>query len=333
VLFRSPVYEPPDTDPLVQAVNAAVRAGIIVVASAGNAGKNPDTGNVWYGGILSPGNAPSAVTVGAVDTNGSPTLLDDAIPTYSSRGPARFTRLPKPDIAAPGQGMVSTAALDSALFRAHPERQVVARDGVARYLRLNGTSMAAAVTTGTVALMIDANQHHFTTRLTPNAVKAFLEFSAFSLAGVDLVSQGRGELNSGGAVALAAAIDPARAQGDWWLTTPIDTFTTTGSESGVWAQSVLWGNRMIWGNTVFIHQPAWNADVAWGAGDGDTVVWGNAQGDGDTVVWGNNEEDTVVWGNSIEDDDTVVWGNDLDTVVWGNGGEDDDTVVWGNSLP
>src|SRR3954465_2063532 len=83
-----PVYEPPDTDPLVQAVNAAVRAGIIVVASAGNAGKNPATGKVRNGGILAPGNAPSAVTVGAVDTNGSPTLLDDAIPTYSSRGPA-----------------------------------------------------------------------------------------------------------------------------------------------------------------------------------------------------------------------------------------------------
>src|SRR5205085_11751320 len=98
-----PVYEPPDTDPLVQAVNAAVRAGIIVVASAGNVGKNPKTGDVWYGGILSPANASSVVTVGALDTNGSATLLDDTVPTYSSRGPARFTNLPKPDIVAPGQ--------------------------------------------------------------------------------------------------------------------------------------------------------------------------------------------------------------------------------------
>ncbi|HEY7170140.1 MAG TPA: S8 family serine peptidase [Vicinamibacterales bacterium] len=327
-----PVYEPPDTDPLVQAVNAAVRAGIIVVASAGNVGKNPDTGNVWYGGILSPGNAPSVVTVGAVDTNGSTTLSDDSIPVYSSRGPARFTNLPKPDIAAPGQGMVAPAALHSTLYQTHPDRQVPGLDGNARYFRLNGTSMAAAVTSGAVALMIDANQHHFSTRLTPNVVKALLEFSAFPLPGSDVVSQGRGELNAGGAVALASAIDPALAQGQWWLTTPIDTFTTVGNESGVWAQSVVWGTRIIWGNTVFINQPAWAADVVWGAGDSDTVVWGNSGGDDDTVVWGNNEEDTVVWGNSTEGD-TVVWGNGGDTVVWGNGDEDEDTVVWGNSLP
>jgi len=324
-----PVYEPPDTDPLVQAVNAAVRAGIVVVASAGNAGKNPNTGNPWYGGILSPGNAQSVVTVGAVDTNGSDTLLDDTVPTYSSRGPTRFTNLAKPDIAAPGQAMISTAAINSSLYKAHPERQVAGVDGVGRYFRLNGTSMAAAVTSGTVALMIDANRQSFSKRLTPNTVKALLEFSAFPLAGTNAVTQGRGELNRDGAVALASAIDPSRAPGDWWLTSPVDTFTYVGSESGVWAQSVVWGTTVISGNTVFINQPAFDAQTVWGAG-AETVVWGNSGGGDDTVVWGNDTGDTVVWGN---DDDTVVWGNDDDTVVWGNGVGDFDTVVWGNSLP
>ena len=40
-----PIYEPAATDPLVQAVEAAVRAGIVVVASAGNYGLNPETGS------------------------------------------------------------------------------------------------------------------------------------------------------------------------------------------------------------------------------------------------------------------------------------------------
>jgi serine protease AprX len=327
-----PVYEPPATDPLVQAVNAAVRAGIVVIASAGNVGKNPNTGNAWYGGILSPGNSPAVVTVGAVDTNTSLTIVDDTVPVYSSRGPARFTNLPKPDIAAPGQAMVSTAALHSSMYAAHPERHVPGKDGdsVGHYLRLNGTSMSAAVTSGTVALMIDANRRKFSTRLTPNAVKALLEFTAIPLAGADAVTQGRGEINPAGAVALASAIDPAQAQGEWWLTSPVDTFTTVGTETGVWAQSVVWGTKIVYGNTVFINQPAWAGDIVWGAGDDDTVVWGNSTGDDDTVVWGNNEEDTVVWGNSA-DNDTVVWGND-DTVVWGNAA-DEDTVVWGNGLP
>ena len=47
-----PPYESAATDPLVQAVEAASRAGIVVVVSAGNVGVNPQTGQVGYGGIL-----------------------------------------------------------------------------------------------------------------------------------------------------------------------------------------------------------------------------------------------------------------------------------------
>ena len=60
------IYEPAGRDPLVQAVQAASRAGIVVVVSAGNYGTNPTTNEVGYAGITSPGNAPSAITVGAV---------------------------------------------------------------------------------------------------------------------------------------------------------------------------------------------------------------------------------------------------------------------------
>ena len=50
-----PIYEPAATDPLVQAVEHAARAGIVVVASAGNFGLNRKTGLPGYGGIASPG--------------------------------------------------------------------------------------------------------------------------------------------------------------------------------------------------------------------------------------------------------------------------------------
>src|SRR5207248_4360984 len=62
-----PIFESAATDPLVQAVERASRAGVIVVAAAGNYGKNPTTGTPGYAGITSPGNAPSAITVGAVN--------------------------------------------------------------------------------------------------------------------------------------------------------------------------------------------------------------------------------------------------------------------------
>src|SRR5262249_59057696 len=50
-----PILEPASTDPLVQAVERASQAGVIVVAAAGNYGKNPTTGERGYGGIPSPG--------------------------------------------------------------------------------------------------------------------------------------------------------------------------------------------------------------------------------------------------------------------------------------
>ena len=85
-----PIYEPAATDPLVQAVERAVAAGIVVVTSAGNEGTNRVTGQVGYAGITSPGNAPSAITVGAVDTRNTITRLDDQVTTFSSRGPTWY---------------------------------------------------------------------------------------------------------------------------------------------------------------------------------------------------------------------------------------------------
>src|SRR6185503_12086908 len=49
-----PPYAPAASDPLVQAVEAATRAGIVVVVAAGNVGVSTFTHRVGYGGILSP---------------------------------------------------------------------------------------------------------------------------------------------------------------------------------------------------------------------------------------------------------------------------------------
>jgi serine protease AprX len=74
-----PIYESAATDPLVQAVEQAVRAGIVVVVSAGNFGTNPNTGLTGYAGITSPGNAPSAITVGSARTFGTIARGDDVV--------------------------------------------------------------------------------------------------------------------------------------------------------------------------------------------------------------------------------------------------------------
>ena len=75
-------------DPVNLAVQDLNALGILVVAAAGNEGKNA-SGDKLYGHIHSPGNDPSVLTVGAVNTRGTDTSADDAITTFSSRGPTR----------------------------------------------------------------------------------------------------------------------------------------------------------------------------------------------------------------------------------------------------
>jgi serine protease AprX len=294
-----PIFERLETDPFVQAVEAAVRSGIVVVVSAGNVGRSLTTGLPGSGGILSPANAPSAITVGALDTGNTTTRGDDTIPTYSSRGPTWYDALPKPDLVAPGHGLVADAAIGSTLYTQFPGAQVSGGGVVARFLRLGGTSMSAAVTSGVVALMIEASRNESGLAPPPETIKALLAYTALPLDGPDALTQGRGAINPSGAVALTLALaDAGWPSGD--ITTPVAPATTIAGETWTWGQSFDGGDTVVWGNGG--GEPAWVETVVWGNVDwGDTVVWGNA----DTIGWG----DTVVWGNADGWGDTVVWGN------------------------
>nr|MBA3714489.1 S8 family serine peptidase [Pyrinomonadaceae bacterium] len=108
----TPAIESYTIDPLCRAVRGLVDAGMVVVAAAGNNGKS-GSGQKVYGQIHSPGNEPSALTVGATNTYGTNSRNDDVIASYSSRGPTRsfwtdvanvkhYDHLMKPDLVAPG---------------------------------------------------------------------------------------------------------------------------------------------------------------------------------------------------------------------------------------
>src|SRR6476620_3033365 len=106
------------TDPLTLAAKRLVDQGIVVVTAAGNLGLNA-SGQKQYGGILSPGNAPWVICVGASSTQGTTGSTDDTVADFSSRGPTRGDYLAKPDLVAPGFGIRSLAVPGSSLFGAN----------------------------------------------------------------------------------------------------------------------------------------------------------------------------------------------------------------------
>jgi serine protease AprX len=311
-----PIYEPASTDPLVQAVERASRAGILVLAAAGNMGINQTTGLPGYAGINSPGNAPSAITIGSVATSDTVARGDDRIPDYSSSGPTWYDAIVKPDLLAPGHRIIAVGAKRSTIYRDYPQLRAADAD----YIRLSGTSMATAVASGVVALMVEQHRaaHPGTPALTPNMVKAMLQYSAVAVrndAGLeyDVLREGAGALNGAGAVQLGRAVDTTAARGAFWLRPEPFPWTSIGGETVSWNQGVIWGSAVIWGSTVPVNQAAWGNAVIWGSG----TNWANAN----AVIWGSN----VVW------TDPQAWGN---AVIWGSGslGTTDGTaVIWGST--
>ncbi|MGB5174791.1 MAG: S8 family peptidase, partial [Thermoanaerobaculia bacterium] len=141
-------------DPLNQAVMRLWQAGIVVVASAGNRGPEAMTIGV-------PGNVPYVITVGAMTDNFTPRdPADDLLTAFSSTGPT-VEGFVKPEVVAPGGHVKGLMATSTELAVTHPEFH----DG-ANYFVMSGTSQAAAVVTGVVALML-----HQSPFLTPDEVK------------------------------------------------------------------------------------------------------------------------------------------------------------------
>ena len=191
-----PVFETYRDDPLCQAAQRAVDAGILVVAAAGNFGKTDD-GRPVVGGVIAPGNTPSVLTVGALNTRGTARRSDDIMATYSSRGPTAFDGVLKPELVAPGNKIVAASAAGGYLANTYPERIVSGR-GNSAYFEMSGTSMSAAVVSGAAALVLEARP-----QLTPAQVKAALQLTSSRVTDAGLIEAGAGSLNVAAAVALA----------------------------------------------------------------------------------------------------------------------------------
>ncbi|WP_410672828.1 S8 family serine peptidase [Amycolatopsis sp. cmx-4-68] len=164
------------TDPVSQAVNAlTAQYGTLFVAPAGNdrALDLPEPGPV-----VSPAAADAALAVGSVSAA-------DVTSPFSNRGPRLGDYAVKPDLAAPGEGIVSA--------RAAGTRDGDAAPVDADYARLSGTSMAAPHVAGSAALLLQRHPDWTAGRLKPTLT------STAQPTG-DVAGQGAGRVDAGRAV-------------------------------------------------------------------------------------------------------------------------------------
>jgi serine protease AprX len=226
------------------------------------------------------------ITVGALDHNETVSTADDSLASYSSRGKTE-DGVYKPDLIAPGRKIVAPLAGPNVVLAQQLPDHIV--DGT--YLRLSGTSMAAPVTAGVVALVLQRYPN-----LTPDQVKWLLTNTARTYAGQ---------------ADQASVVDPLAAlkRAAWGnvgqanqglvpsggtLLSPVTTLLggLLGG-SGLVADAGFW-NAGFW-NAGFWNAGFWNAGF-WNAGFWNAGFWNG--GTWDAGFWNAGSWDAGFWNDA-----------------------------------
>jgi serine protease AprX len=280
-------------DPLNQAVMRAWAAGIVVVAAAGNAGPAAQT-------IEVPGNVPYVITVGAMTDNYTPWSPSNwKLTSFSSTGPT-YEGFVKPEVIAPGGHVIGTMPNNTYQTTTLTSEIFGGAVNPVTLFPLSGTSQAAAVASGAVALMLQDDPS-----LTPDQVKCKLMASAQPAVNpsnhlaYSIFQQGAGLINVLGATSTSAlncanqglniAADLAgtmhfggaaneTANGTFYLmdmksstpfaADPSDGYSWSGAAPGsqgyTWSDAYLWTKGTTWSQAyLWTKSYTWSSSTVW----------------------------------------------------------------------
>jgi serine protease AprX len=247
-------------DPLAFAVEQAWAKGIVVVVSAGNDGTS-----VHH--LTMPAADPDVIAVGAADTRGTDDRADDVVADFTNRGNAER----HVDVLAAGKSVVSLRDPGSYIDSTYPSARLsTASDPAQRFFRGSGTSQAAAVVSGAVALLLQQRPD-----LTPDQVKAMLMDTAEPIADGDPYASGAGQIDIGAAARMRT---PGESRQLNLTATGLGSLEESRGSTHVYDpanDSVLAGEQDIFGNpwNPTSWAPASRTQRSWTGGSWNGSVW------------------------------------------------------------
>ena len=217
----------------------------MVVVSAGNHGSTR---------LYPPANDPFVITVGATNDRGTTSIYDDHVASFSAFG-TTVDGFSKPELVAPGRNILAPLPRsNSVLATEHPDNVLRRRDG--SYFTMSGTSMAAPMVSGAVAILLQDDPW-----LTPDQVKYRLMATANrSWSGYNANRAGAGYLD------VEAAV---------W------SRTSSSANTGIRASRLLWtGSQPVSWNSVNWNSVNWNS-VNWNSVNWNSVNWNSVNWNSD----------------------------------------------------
>jgi serine protease AprX len=280
-------------DPLAFAVENAWKHGIVVVAAGGNDGRSDLT-------LADPASDPYVLAVGAADTQGTANAVDDTVPDWSTRG----SNTRHVDVVAPGVSVLGLRDPNSYVD------QHYATAGVGtRFFRGSGTSQAAAVVSGEVALLLQQQPN-----LTPDQVKRQLMSTSTPFSSTTNQYRGNGTTNI--RTAETKSVNTSNQSSQFYGTGTASIQAARGTMTVDDGYGAITGEVDVFGQ-------AWNGR-AWAKATAAVTAWNGGTWRGELWTangWSNGAWDPALWTGT--DWNARMWrSDDWDARMWRDGSWD-----------
>jgi len=239
-------------DPLDKAVEKLWFGGVVVVVASGNYGVEGGPSGVKF----APGNDPFAITVGAVDLEGSVKPQRHDVPSWSAYG-YTYDGFKKPEVSAAGRYMVGPVPAGATLKADKPDNVVSLTT-----MRLSGTSFASPIVAGAAAQILARRPS-----LTPDQVKGALMLTARHVGDADPGQAGVGEINAERAATIGYIPNPNAALNRYLIRTSSGSGETTTFDAASWESAAR--ANVSWDSV------SWS-DVSWQSASWQSVSWSDA---------------------------------------------------------